>query len=125
MFKDTAAFSGFSANDIAAAKTFYSETLGLEVEESNGMLELRLANGGRVLIYPKPNHVPATFTVLNFPVPDIDKAVGDLRARGVSFESYDMPGLKTDQNGIARGGQGPAIAWFTDPAGNILAVLEQ
>jgi len=125
MFKDTAAFSGFSANDIAAAKTFYSETLGLEVEESNGMLELRLANGGRVLIYPKPNHVPATFTVLNFPVPDIDKAVGDLRARGVSFESYDMPGLKTDENGIARGGQGPAIAWFTDPAGNILAVLEQ
>ncbi len=125
MFKDSAAFSGFSADDIAAAKTFYGETLGLEVEELDGMLELRLATGGRVLIYPKPNHVPATFTVLNFPVPDIDKAVGDLRARGVSFESYDLPGLKTDESGVARGGSGPAIAWFTDPAGNILAVLEQ
>jgi catechol 2,3-dioxygenase-like lactoylglutathione lyase family enzyme len=125
MFKDTAAFSGFSADDIAAAKRFYGETLGLEVAEFNGMLELRLGTGGRVLIYPKPNHVPATFTVLNFPVADIGEAVAQLRQRGVRFESYDMPSLKTDEQGIARGGEGPPIAWFTDPAGNILAVLEQ
>ena len=86
------------------------------------MVELQLAGGGRVLIYPKPNHIPATFTVLNFPVDDIEKAVAELKQRGVRFESYDTPDLRTDADSIARGG-GPKIAWFTDPAGNILAVL--
>lgn len=124
MLKDTKAFSGFSVDDIPAAKRFYGETLGLDVNEIGDMLELKLATGGAVLIYPKPNHVPATFTVLNFPVADMPATVAELRQRGVAFESYDQPGLKTDEDGIFRGG-GPLIAWFTDPAGNILSVLEQ
>lgn len=123
MFKDTKAFSGFSVDDIPKAKAFYSQTLGLNVVEENGMLQLHIAGGTPVLIYPKPNHTPATYTMLNFPVDDVDKAVDELTRKGVKFEHYDMPDLKTDEKGIARG-EGPTIAWFTDPAGNILSVLE-
>ena len=124
MLKHSKAFSGFSAGDIQTAKEFYSETLGLDVTESHGLLTLRLAGGNNVLIYPKPNHVPATFTVLNFPVKDVDLAVDELTKRGVRFEIYDLPNLKTDKKGIMRG-NGPTIAWFKDPAGNILSVIEE
>ena len=124
MLGKSKAFSGFSAGDIAAAKKFYRETLGLEVSEDHGLLTLHLAAGNNVLIYPKPNHVPATFTVLNFPVDDVDQAVDELTRRGVRFEIYDLPEIKTDAKGIMRG-HGPTIAWFKDPAGNILSVLEK
>ena len=124
MLEASKAFSGFSANDIGKAKEFYGETLGLKVSESHGLLTLHLAGGNNVLIYPKPNHVPATFTVLNFPVKDVDQAVDELTKRGVRFEIYDLPDIKTDKKGIMRG-KGPTIAWFKDPAGNILSVLEQ
>lgn len=123
MLKDSKAFSGFSANDISKAKEFYAETLGLDVSEAHGLLTLRLGGGNNVLVYPKPNHVPATFTVLNFPVKDVDRAVDELRKRGVRFEIYDLPNLKTDDKGIMRG-NGPTIAWFKDPAGNILSVID-
>ncbi len=123
MLKESKAFSGFSANDIAKAKDFYGRTLGLEVSEDHGLLTLHLAGGHKVLIYPKPNHVPATFTVLNFPVKNVDQAVDELKKRGVRFEIYNLPDLKTDEKGIMRG-KGPTIAWFKDPAGNILSVLE-
>lgn len=122
MFKDSKAFSGFSVNDIPRAKAFYSETLGLDVVEENGMLQLHLLNGGVVFIYPKDDHVPATFTVLNFPVDDIDAAVKELNEKGVSFERYEG----ADKDGIMRGitkNMGPDIAWFKDPAGNILSIL--
>jgi predicted enzyme related to lactoylglutathione lyase len=125
MFKDTKAFSGFSVDDLAAAKMFYAHTLGLEVEESPAGLTLKIAGGNGTLVYPKDNHVPATFTILNFPVADIDQAVDELTKRGVTFEQYDQ---LTDEHGIARGiagGQGPDIAWFKDPAGNILSVLQE
>ena len=124
MLKDSKAFSGFSAGDIQTAKKFYSETLGLDVSESHGLLTLRLAGGNNVLIYPNPNHVPATFTVLNFPMKDVELAVDELTKRGVRFEMYDLPNLKTDKKGIMRG-NGPTIAWFKDPAGNILSVIEE
>lgn len=124
MFKDTRAFSGFSVNDLQKAKEFYGQTLGLEVSEANGMLELHIAGGATILVYPKPNHTPATYTILNFPVANIEQTVDDLTAHGVRFESYNTADLVTDEKGIARGG-GPKIAWFTDPAGNILSVLEQ
>ena len=124
MLKDSNAFSGFSANDIPKAKEFYGRTLGLKVSESNGLLTLHLAGGNNVLIYPKPNHTPAMFTVLNFPVDDVDQAVDELTKRGVQFEIYDLPDIKTDRKGIMRG-NGPMIAWFKDPAGNILSVIEQ
>ena len=123
MLGDSKAFSGFSANDIEKAKKFYGRTLGLKVSESNGLLTLHLAGGNDVLIYPKPNHTPATFTVLNFPVDDVDQAVDELTKRGVRFEIYDLPDIKTDKKGIMRG-NGPTIAWFKDPAGNILSVME-
>ena len=126
MFKDKDAFSSFSVDDLQKAKEFYGQTLGLEVSEvseMNGLLELHLAGGARVLIYPKPNHTPATFTVLNFVVDDVEQAVDALAGRGVRFEQYDEPNLKTDEKGIARG-EGPTIAWFQDPAGNILSVVE-
>jgi catechol 2,3-dioxygenase-like lactoylglutathione lyase family enzyme len=125
MFKDTKAFSGFSVDDLAAARAFYAQTLGLEVVESPAGLTLKIAGGNGTLVYPKDNHVPATFTILNFPVPDIDQAVDELTKRGVTFEQYDQ---LTDERGIARGiaaGQGPDIAWFKDPAGNILSVLQE
>jgi len=123
MFKDTKAFSGFSVDDIPKAKEFYSGTLGLEVTEENGMLTLHIAGDTPILVYPKDNHSPATFTILNFPVDDVDRAVDELTAAGVRFEHYDLEGLKTDEHGIARG-EGPDIAWFKDPAGNILSVLD-
>ena len=123
MFKDTHAFSGFSVNDIPRAKQFYGETLGLNVTEENGMLMLHLAGGGTVLVYPKENHEPATFTILNFPVPDVEETVDRLTQAGVPFEHYEGD-LQTDQKGIMRG-EGPTIAWFKDPAGNILSVLDQ
>lgn len=122
MFSDSKAFSGFSVDDIPTAKQFYGDTLGLDVSEEYGMLTLHLAGGAEVLVYPKPNHAPATFTILNFPVDDIEKAVDELRARGVNFPAFD--GLEVDDKGIFRGG-GPNIAWFTDPAGNILSVLQE
>jgi catechol 2,3-dioxygenase-like lactoylglutathione lyase family enzyme len=124
MLENSKAFSGFSVNDIQKAKEFYSRTLGLEVAESNGLLKLHLAGDTTVLIYPKPNHLPASFTILNFPVDSVDKTVDDLTKRGVRCEIYREPGLKTDERGIFRDG-GPVIAWFKDPAGNILSVLEQ
>ena len=123
LLKDSKAFSGFSVDDVARAKTFYGDALGLEVSESNGMLTLHLGGGGTVLVYPKPNHEPASFTVLNFPVDDIEAAVDELAERGVAFEHYEGTDLQTDPKGIFRGG-GPLIAWFPDPAGNVLSVLE-
>jgi catechol 2,3-dioxygenase-like lactoylglutathione lyase family enzyme len=123
MFKDTQAFSGFSVNDIPRAKQFYADTLGLNVSEEYGMLQLKLATGATVLVYPKENHEPATFTILNFPVPDVEEAVDRLTQAGVPFEHYEGE-LATDEKGIFRG-EGPTIAWFRDPAGNILSVLEQ
>jgi catechol 2,3-dioxygenase-like lactoylglutathione lyase family enzyme len=123
MLEQSEAFSGFAVPDVAKAKEFYGETLGLKVSEDHGVLTLHLAGGNNVLIYPKPNHVPATFTVLNFPVDDVDRAVDKLSKRGVRFEIYEMPDIKTDKKGIMRG-RGPTIAWFKDPAGNILSVLE-
>ena len=122
MFNQTKAFSGFSVDDIAAAKKFYGETLGLDVSEEYGMLTLHINQGGDIMIYPKEEHTPATYTILNFPVVDVDQAVDQLSERGVTFERYD--GFEQDEKGVARGDQGPAIAWFTDPAGNILSVLE-
>ncbi|MDT3401853.1 VOC family protein [Mucilaginibacter terrae] len=126
MFKHTKAFSGFSVDDTQKAKEFYGEVLGLEVEELDmpGTLRLHIEGGGEILIYTKPNHSPATFTILNFPVQEINKAVDDLTARGVKFKVYDEPNFKTDKKGIFQGG-GPKIAWFKDPAGNFLSVLEE
>jgi len=121
MLKDSHAYSGFSSNDIAKAKEFYAQTLGLEVTEENGMLTLYLAGGGKVLIYPKPDHEPTSFTVLNFPVGNTDHAVDTLATAGVRFERYE--GVAQDDSGIHRE-YGPPIAWFKDPAGNILSVLE-
>ncbi len=123
MLGKSKAFSGFAVPDIEKAKKFYGETLGLKVSEDHGLLTLHLAGSNNVLIYPKPNHVPATFTVLNFTVDDVDLAVDELKKRGVRFELYDLPDLKTDEKGIMRG-KGPTIAWFKDPARNILSVLE-
>jgi len=124
MFKDTKAFSGFSVDNLAKAKQFYGETLGLEVSEAEEMpvLHLHISGSGDILIYEKPNHEPATFTILNFPVSEVETAVKELKKLGVIFESYDYPGLKTDEDNIFRGG-GPLIAWFKDPAGNILSVI--
>jgi catechol 2,3-dioxygenase-like lactoylglutathione lyase family enzyme len=121
MLGDSHAFSGFSTDDIPRAKEFYAQTLGLDVTEENGMLTLRLAGGGRVLVYPKPNHEPASFTVLNFPVADIDQTVDSLGGLGIRFERYEGSGQ--DDRGIQRQ-YGPPIAWFKDPAGNILSVLQ-
>jgi catechol 2,3-dioxygenase-like lactoylglutathione lyase family enzyme len=122
MLVNSHAFSGFSANDIPKAKEFYAQTLGLEVTEENGMLTLHLAGGGKVLIYPKHNHQPASFTVLNFPVEDIGQAVDGLAGAGIRFERYE--GSNQDERGIHRD-SGPPIAWFKDPAGNILSVLQE
>lgn len=124
MFKDTKAFCGFSVNDIGKAKEFYGGTLGLEVSESHGFLNLHIAGGANILIYPKPNHTPATFTILNFPVNDVEAAVDELTARGVRFEMYEEEEIRTDERGIHRGG-GVEVAWFKDPAGNILSVFEE
>lgn len=122
MLRHNRAFSGFSSNDIEAAKRFYGETLGLEVQEDNGMLTLKLGGGQTVLIYPKPDHAPATYTALNFEVDDIESSVDELAARGISFERYGAESNQ-DARGIARA-WGPPIAWFKDPAGNILSVIQ-
>lgn len=122
MLADSRAFSGFAVPDIEQATRFYGDTLGLRVEEQNGLLNLRLAGDREIVVYPKPDHVPATYTILNFPVDDIDKIVDELTARGVSFEKYE--GFGQDEKGIARD-QGPSIAWFRDPAGNIMSVIEE
>jgi catechol 2,3-dioxygenase-like lactoylglutathione lyase family enzyme len=125
MLQDSHAFSGFSTNDIAKTKEFYAGTLGLDVTEQMGLLNVRFAGGGRVVIYPKDNHEPATFTVLNFLVEDIDQTVDRLAAAGIQFERYE--GMGQDERGIARppsADYGPPIAWFKDPAGNILSVLQ-
>lgn len=121
MLSNSHAYSGFSANDIQKAREFYAQTLGLEVTEEYGMLTLHLAGGGKVIIYPKDNHEPASFTVLNFPVENIDQAVDGLAKAGIQFERYE--GIRQDERGIHRE-SGPPIAWFKDPAGNILSVLE-
>lgn len=128
MFKNSSAFSSFSVDDLAKAKEFYSQVLGLEVTEDQemgmGFLHLHLATGGEVMIYPKDDHVPATFTVLNFPVDNLEEAVDKLTEKGIRFENYDQEPMKTDEKGIARDEDGkPFIAWFTDPAGNVLSVL--
>ena len=122
MFANTMAFSGFAVDDLETARSFYEGTLGIEVSEENGIVNLKLAGGRDTLIYPKPDFTPATYTILNFPVPDIDEAVDELTKRGVSFERYE--GFEQDEKGVWRGEGGPPIAWFTDPAGNILSVLE-
>jgi catechol 2,3-dioxygenase-like lactoylglutathione lyase family enzyme len=120
MFENTKAFSGFSVDDMPAAQRFYGEVLGLRVTEQNGMLQLHIADSQPILVYPKPDHVPATFTILNFPVDDIDATVAELTSRGVRFERLDG----VDEAGIMRQG-GPLIAWFKDPAGNFISVLQQ
>jgi catechol 2,3-dioxygenase-like lactoylglutathione lyase family enzyme len=121
MLKDSKAFSGFSVDDIAKAKEFYGGTLGLDVRDGPmGIVELHLGSGARVMVYPKEDHTPATFTILNFPVDDVERAVDELSGKGVRFEQYEM----TDEKGIVRG-QGPTIAWFTDPAGNIFSLLKE
>jgi catechol 2,3-dioxygenase-like lactoylglutathione lyase family enzyme len=122
MLGSTKAFSGFAVDDIGKARAFYEGTLGLEVSEEDGLLTLHLAGNRDTLVYLKPDFVPATYTILNFAVDDVERAVDELTARGVRFERYD--GFEQDEKGISRDPQGPPIAWFTDPAGNILAVLE-
>jgi catechol 2,3-dioxygenase-like lactoylglutathione lyase family enzyme len=121
MFTKTKAFSGFAVDDLAKAREFYGETLGLKTSEEDGLLTLHLAGDRETLVYLKPDFTPATYTILNFPVEDIDAAVDELGERGVQFERYD--GFDQDEKGVFRAA-GPPIAWFTDPAGNILSVLE-
>ncbi|MET8908445.1 VOC family protein [Micromonospora sp. NPDC004551] len=125
MFEATKAFSGFSVDDPDRAERFYRDVLGLRVSRDDamgGLLTLHLAGARPVLVYPKPDHRPATYTVLNFPVPDVDRAVDELVARGVRFERYE--GMPQDDKGVMRG-NGPSIAWFTDPAGNVFSVLQE
>ena len=121
MLADSKAFSGFAVADIEAAKAFYGDTLGLEVTEEHGILTLHLAGDRPTIIYPKPDHEPAGFTILNFPVDDVEAAVDELTARGVQFERYE--GMPQDEKGIMRG-HGPDIAWFTDPSGNVLSLIK-
>lgn len=122
MFADTKAFSGFAVDDVQKAQAFYGEKLGLKTSEEYGLMTLHLAGDRDTLVYPKEDHTPATYTILNFPVDDIDQAVDELAARGVRFERYD--GFEQDEKGIFRG-EGPYIAWFKDPAGNVLSVLQE
>jgi catechol 2,3-dioxygenase-like lactoylglutathione lyase family enzyme len=125
MLANSKAYSGFAVDDMQKAREFYGETLGLETEvisEEHGLMTLHLAGDRPTLVYPKPDHTPAEYTILNFPVDDIDEAVDALADRGVQFERYD--GFEQDEKGIARG-NGPNIAWFKDPAGNVLSVLEE
>lgn len=127
MFKDTKAFSSFSVNDIAKAKEFYTNILGLEVKEEYGGLSLMTSGNNPIMIYPKDNHEAATYTVLNFPVEDIEKSVDELIAKGITFEQYEF--LNTNEKGISKmpeegGANGPTMAWFTDPAGNIFSLMQ-
>lgn len=125
MLQNSKAFSSFAVNDIPKAKDFYQNILGLTVEDNPmGIIELKISGSSNVILYPKPNHEPATFTVLNFPVDNIDETVDKLIEKGVSFEKYNQEFLKTDDKGICRGNGGPNIAWFKDPSGNIISVLE-
>jgi catechol 2,3-dioxygenase-like lactoylglutathione lyase family enzyme len=121
MFTNTKAFSGFAVDDVDKAREFYGETLGLKTSEENGLLTLHIADDRPTMLYPKPGHTPAEYTILNFPVDDIEQAVDDLTARGVEFERYE--GFDQDERGIFHGG-GPLIAWFKDPAGNVLSVIK-
>jgi catechol 2,3-dioxygenase-like lactoylglutathione lyase family enzyme len=121
MFENTKAFSGFAVDDVEKAREFYGDKLGLRTSEENGILTLHIAGDRETIVYPKDGHTPADYTILNFPVEDIDAAVDELAARGVSFERYDA--FDQDDKGVWRGG-GPNIAWFKDPAGNVLSVLE-
>jgi catechol 2,3-dioxygenase-like lactoylglutathione lyase family enzyme len=128
MFGDAKAFSSFSVDDVTKANEFYGQTLGLEVTEANGAIDLHLPTGGRVFVYPKDNHTPATFTVLNFPVEDMEQAVDELGRRGVRLEYLNDAQLGTDEKGIfwgVKAGQGPNIAWFKDPAGNVVSVIQE
>lgn len=128
MLNNAKAFSSFAVRDLEAARKFYAQTLGLPVTDVPGMkgiLQLALAGGAKVMIYPKPDHAPAVFTVLNFPVDNLEKNVEALKERGVKFEIYTDGPVKTDARGISSGGGGPRIAWFRDPSGNILSVLEE
>jgi len=129
MFKNTPAFSGFSVKNLDEAKEFYGKTLGLEFSQDDMGLTIKLSGGGSIFVYSKDDHEPATYTILNFVVDDVDKTVDELTVKGVSFEQYDFGnGMKTDDKGIMRGlkaGHGPDIAWFKDPAGNILSVLQE
>ena len=123
MLGSSKAFSGFAVNDVPRAKLFYETTLGLNVSEEDGMLTLHLGSGAEVIVYPKPDHEPASFTVLNFPVEDIEAAVTALAAKGIEFERYEGTEVETDEQGVFRG-DGPLIAWFKDPAGNVLSVIQ-
>ncbi len=126
MFKHSKAFSGFSVNDLQKAKQFYAEILGLDVEDNPmGLIELKIEGGHNILVYPKPDHTPATFTILNFPVDDIDVAVDELTSKGVFFEQYTGEYIQTDEKGVCRNPGGPNIAWFKDPAGNILSIIQE
>jgi catechol 2,3-dioxygenase-like lactoylglutathione lyase family enzyme len=122
MFANTKAFSGFAVDDVRKAREFYGETLGIRTSEENGLMTLHLAGDRDTLVYPKPDHTPANYTILNFPVEDIDQAVDELAGRGVRFELYE--GFDQDGRGVFRGG-GPYIAWFKDPAGNVLSILQE
>jgi catechol 2,3-dioxygenase-like lactoylglutathione lyase family enzyme len=122
MLADSKAFNGFAVDDLTQAREFYGETLGLKTSEEHGLMTLHLPGDRPTLVYPKPDHTPATYTILNFQVEDVDREVDELAARGVRFERYD--GFDQDEKGVFRGG-GPYIAWFTDPAGNILSVLQE
>jgi catechol 2,3-dioxygenase-like lactoylglutathione lyase family enzyme len=126
IFKDSPAFSTFAVDDLEKAKKFYGKTLGIKIDENSdmGIFTLNISGGTNVMVYPKPDHKPAVFTILNFPVDDIDEAVDSLKSLGIDFEQYDTDDLKTDEKGIMRG-NGPSIAWFKDPAGNILSVIEE
>ncbi|MBA2597621.1 MAG: VOC family protein [Chloroflexia bacterium] len=121
MLENSKAFSGFAVDDLAKAQAFYGETLGLNTSEANGLVTLHLAGGRDTLVYPKEDHTPATYTILNFPVADVEATVDALLARGVRFERYD--GMEQDEKGVSHG-EGPLIAWFTDPAGNILSIIQ-
>jgi catechol 2,3-dioxygenase-like lactoylglutathione lyase family enzyme len=123
LFKDIPAFPSFAAKDLNAEKAFFADTLGIDVDDQNGMLFLNFSTGNNTLVYPKADHTPASFTILNFPVDDIESAVDELNSRGVKCESFNVPGLTPDEKLIYRG-QGPPIAWFKDPAGNIFSVIE-
>ena len=124
MIRYNQAFSSFSVNDLQQAKQFYTESLGMQVSEGEYTLDLHLGGEQKVLIYPKPNHTPASFTILNFPVDNIEEEVENLKTKGIQFEIYNEPNLTTDANGILRG-EGPLIAWFKDPFGNILSIIQE
>lgn len=123
MLNSTKAFSGFSVDNIETAKEFYSKTLGLSVEQVPEGLQIQLGSGAMIFVYPKQDHVPATFTILNFPVENIDETVDELISKGVKFEHYDSEWMKTDEKGIVRGK--PVIAWFKDPAGNFFSIIQE